>query len=226
MDYDQAVAKAPPGWRHFSIEDVARLPAEVRDHELRRIPTGEPPDRVVRALFWTLVYHLEPERWDELARCEPIHPAIIDALPRTVRLGLDVGAGSGRLTAHLVERCERVLAVEPSRGLRALLAERVPSVRSIPGWADALPFGDAAFDLVAGCGVPGLDSAALAELTRVTTPGGWIVLVSPEEPERYEAMGWHRLTANPIPPEPHPAWIDDFFGRPDPPHELVLTRRG
>ena len=68
MDYAEAVEKAPPGWRHFGIHDVARLPDDVRTRELSRIPSGEPDDRVVRALFWTLVYHLEPERWDELAR--------------------------------------------------------------------------------------------------------------------------------------------------------------
>lgn len=226
VDYEQAVATAPPGWRHFSIDDVARLPAEVRERELPRIPAGEPADRVVRALFWTLVYHLEPERWDELARCEPIHPAILDALPRNVSRALDVGAGSGRLTARLVELCDRVVAVEPSAGLRALLMSRLPTVSVKPGWADALPFEDSTFDLVAGCGVPDLNaSSALAELQRVAAPGGWIALVSPEEPGWFEARGWRRVTAVALPPEPHPSWIDDFFGQPDPPHELVMTRR-
>ena len=226
MDYEKAVATAPPGWRFFDMDDVARLPAGVRERELSRIPPGEPPDRVLRGLFWTLVYHLEPQRWDELSRCEPIHPAILDELPRDVRRGLDVGAGSGRLTAHLVTRCESVVAVEPSAGLRTMLAARFPAVRVEPGWADALPFDDAAFDLVASCGVPDLQGAALGELRRVAMAGGWIALISPEDPEWFEARGWRRVTTNAIPPEPHPAWIDDFFGRPDPPHELVLTRRG
>ncbi|HKW58726.1 MAG TPA: hypothetical protein VJR46_03120, partial [Candidatus Dormibacteraeota bacterium] len=113
MEYEEAVAKAPPGWRHFSIADVARLPDDVREHELARVPRGEPDDRVVRALFWTLVYHLEPERWDELARAEPIAPELIEALPRDVETAVDVGAGSGRLTAHLLGRSRDVVAVEP-----------------------------------------------------------------------------------------------------------------
>ena len=225
MDYEQAVAQAPPGWRHFSIDDVSRLPAEVREREMARIPRGEPEDRVVRALFWTLVYHLEPERWDELARHEPIHPAILEELPRSARRALDVGAGSGRLTAHLVERCQTVAAVEPSSGLRAMLGARLPSVKVEPGWADALPFADSSFELVAGCGVLGPDPAALTELHRVAAFGGWIALISPEEPEWFEANGWRRVTAAPMPPPPHPSWIDDFFGQPDPPHELVMIRR-
>jgi SAM-dependent methyltransferase len=225
VDYEQAVATAPPGWRHFSIDDVARLPAEVRKRELARIPPGEPEDRLVRALFWTFVYHLEPERWDELARYEPIHPAIVDALPSGVRVGLDVGAGSGRLTAHLVERCRNVVAVEPSAGLRAMLARRLPRVRVEHGWADALPLDDASCDLVGACGLLGPDPASLAELYRVMKPGGWVALIGPEQPEWFEANGWRRTTCAPLPPLPHPSWIDEFFGQLDPPHELVLTRR-
>ena len=225
MDYEQAVAKAPPGWRHFTMADVARLPTEVRSRETVRIPPGEPDERVLRALFWTFVYHLEPERWDELARHEPIHPDIISALPRNIGTGLDVGAGSGRLSAHLMSRCHDVIAVEPSAGLRSILADRLPSVRVLDGWSDAIPLADESCDLVAACGLIGPDENALQELERVTARGGWIALVSPEQPEWFEANGWQRLTAPPMAPPPHPAWIDDFFGQPDPPHELVMRRR-
>jgi len=224
VEYEQAVAAAPPGWRHFSIDDVARLPAEVRDRELSRIPPGEPEDRVVRALFWTFVYHLEPERWDELARYEPIHPAVIDALPREIDTGLDVGAGSGRLTAHLVERCRSVIAVEPAAGLRSLLQQRLPRVRAIYGWAEALPLADASCGLTSACGALGPDPTVLRELRRVTAPGGQIALINPEQPDWFEANGWSRMTAPPMPPPPHPRWIDEFFGPPDPPRELLALR--
>ena len=71
-------------------------------------------ERLLRAMFWTLTYHLEPERWDHLAQVELIAPAIIAALPAVAR-ALDVGAGSGRLTLHLAERADHVVAVEPAR---------------------------------------------------------------------------------------------------------------
>src|SRR5437660_9956693 len=140
MDYEQAIEEAPPGWRHFSVEDIERLPRFVRARELARVPQGENGERVVRALFWTLVYHLEPARWDELASFEPIHPDLIEALPRTAARGLDIGAGSGRLTQHLVSRCHDVIAVEPSAGLRSLLARRLTSVDFVEALAVSPPF--------------------------------------------------------------------------------------
>jgi SAM-dependent methyltransferase len=224
VDYEQAVATAPPGWRHFGIDDVARLPADVREREMARIPEGEPEERVLRALFWTFVYHLEPERWDELARHEPIDPALIEALPHGVQTGLDVGAGSGRLTAHLVGRCRQVIAVEPSQGLRELLRRRLPGVRALHGWAEALPVEDALCDLTAACGTLGPDPRVLDELRRVTAPGGTMALINPEQPEWFEAHGWRRLAVTPLPPPPHPRWIDEFFGPLDPPRELLTTR--
>lgn len=222
MEYEQAVEEAPPGWRHFRVEDIARLPDFVRDHEMARVPAGEHGDRVVRALFWTLVYHLEPARWDELARSEPINPDIVDALPRGVSVGLDVGAGTGRLTQHLVTRCDHVIAVEPSAGLRSLLTRRLPQVQAVGAWAEALPFEDHSVQLTAACGAFGPDEEILSELRRVTAPGGVIALINPEQPEWFEARGWHRITASPVPAPEHPAWIDDFFGPPDPPRELVM----
>src|ERR1041385_3834906 len=128
MEFEEAVATAPPGWTHFKIDDVGRLPGSVRAHELARVPPGETDDRALRALFGPLVYPREPERWDELARHEPIHPGLIDLLPRAVEHAVDVGAGSGRLTAHLTRRSRRTVAVEPSTGLGRLLRDRLPDV--------------------------------------------------------------------------------------------------
>ena len=224
MDYEEAVATAPPGWRHFSIRDVERLPDAVRRREMARIPRGEGDDRVVRALFWTLVYHLAPEKWNELARFEPIHPALVEALPQSLDTALDVGAGSGRLTAHLVARCRHVTAIEPSTGLLALLRRRLPQVALVAGWAEALPVKDHWSQLTTSCASFGPDPAVLSELRRVTAPGGMIALVNPEDPDWFEAHGWQRTTAPPMPAPEHPRWIDEFFGPLDPPRELLTTR--
>jgi SAM-dependent methyltransferase len=224
LDFEEAVAKAPPGWRHFSVEDIARLPDAVRKHEMARVPAGERGERLVRALFWTLVYHLEPARWDELARYEPIHPGVIEALPAEVTTAVDVGAGSGRLTEHLARRARRTVAVEPADGLRALLQKRLPGVRAIAGWAEDLPLTDGESQLTAACGAFGPDPVVLAELQRVTARGGTIALVSPEQPEWFAGHGWRRVSLPPLPAPPHPRRIDEFFGPPDPPHELVLLR--
>lgn len=234
MDYQRSVANAPSGWRQFGIEDLDRLPRSVRRHELKSVPeperklldAGDPAaaERVRRAFFWTFVYHLQPERWDALARIEPIHPDMIAALPPSSRRGLEIGAGSGRLTQHLVSRCEHLVAVEPSAGLRAMLKDRFPTVEVVAGWAEALPLEARSSDLTAASGALGPEPDVLRELERVTAVGGLIALISPECPEWFEAHGWNRMTASTIAPPAHDAWIDDFFGAPDPLRELLTKR--
>ena len=176
-----------------------------------------------RALFWTLIYHLEPAKWDDLARSEPIHPDLIAALPTNATTAIDVGAGSGRLTAHLAKRSPDVIAIEPSAGLRSILTRRLPDVHAMDGWAEAIPVEDGWSQLTAACGAFGPDLAVILELARVTARGGCIALINPEHPEWFEASGWQRITAPPMEAPAHPRWIDEFFGPPDPPHEMVLT---
>ena len=233
MDYAGAVTAAPPGWRHFAIGDLERLPLGVRKRALMTVPplelellqAGDPraEERVLRAVFWSLVYHLEPEKWESLASVEPIHPDALAALP-TVRRAVDIGAGSGRLTAHLLTRCERVLAIEPSLGLARILKAKLPAAITAAGWAEALPIADGWSELTTACGSLGPEPMILNEMRRVTRAGGLVLLISPERPEEYERLGWTRTTLEPIPAPEHARWIDDFFGPPDPPHELVMTR--
>src|SRR5438094_3694153 len=137
-------------------------------------------------------------------------------------VALDVGAGSGRLTRHLVKKGHRVIAVEPSAGLRALLARRLPNVEVVAGWAEQLPLGDGIAQLTAACGALGPDPAVLGELRRVTARGGVIALISPEHPEWFEEQGWKRTVVARPPVPDHAPELDEFFGPPDPPHEMVM----
>ncbi|HEY0410220.1 MAG TPA: hypothetical protein VGE42_08120, partial [Candidatus Dormibacteraeota bacterium] len=82
--------------------------------------TGLPP-----GLGWQLLYRLEPELYDRLARAERLHPAVLGWLPDRVPRAVEVGAGSGRLTLALARRCASLLAVEPAAGLRRLLCRRL-----------------------------------------------------------------------------------------------------
>lgn len=201
--------------------------SKVPPDDVRMLETGDPSaeERLLRAMFWTLTYHLEPDRWDQLAQVEPIAPAIIAALPSVAR-ALDVGAGSGRLTRHLADRAEHVVAVEPSVGLLELLRRRLPPVRAIAGWAESLPVRDGWSELTAACGALGPDPDVLDELERVTCDRGVIALINPEQPEWFEARGWVRHDFEPATVKPHDRWIDDFFGPPDPPRVLVMKRVG
>src|SRR5262249_41647198 len=151
--------------------------------EMARVPPGEPAERIVRALFWTLVYHLEPEKWDELSRFEPVDPELIAALPSGVDLALDIGAGSGRLTQPLLRRGRKGVAGEPAAGLGRTVARRLAPVSVVAGWAESLPLRDSCAQLTAACGAFGPDPVVLSELRRVTAPGGVIALISPEDVE-------------------------------------------
>jgi SAM-dependent methyltransferase len=234
MNYERAVEQAPPGWRKFGVRDLDRLEPLVREHEMRFVPERDrrlmarrdpgAVERVLRAFFWTFVYQLEPERWDALAQVEPIQPELLAALPRNVGRGVDIGAGAGRLTQHLVSLCDHVVAVEPAAGLRDLLKQRFPTVEAVAGWADALPLEDRCSDLTASCGVVGPEPDVIRELHRVTAIGGFIALISPESPEWFEGQGWTRRSLARTAPPDHDTSIDEFFGAPDPPHELVMKR--
>ncbi len=91
---------------------------------------------------------------------------------------LDVGAGTGKLTRFLLARGARVSAVEPDDAMRAVLSARSPEVEAVAASAEALPFADAAFDLVASSSAWHwfAHPAAEVEIGRVLRDGGRIVV--------------------------------------------------
>ena len=67
-----------------------------------------------------------------------VHSWLIDLLPKTKTLALDVGAGSGRDAAWLASLGFEVIAVEPSAGMRAE-AQRLHHSAQIQWLDDSLP---------------------------------------------------------------------------------------
>jgi SAM-dependent methyltransferase len=87
---------------------------------------------------------------------------------------LDLGAGTGKLTAQLAAMGAEVVAVEPDPAMLAELRRALPEARALPGRAEAIPLEDASVDAVlAGNAMHWFDMAlAGPELARVLAPGG------------------------------------------------------
>jgi SAM-dependent methyltransferase len=87
---------------------------------------------------------------------------------------LDLGAGTGKLTAALVASGADVVAVEPDPAMLAELRRGLPDVRSLPGSAESIPLADASVDaVVAGHALHWFDMAVAGpEIARVLAPGG------------------------------------------------------
>lgn len=106
-------------------------------------------------------------------------PELVAWLLGDARDVVDVGAGTGKLTAALIGDGRRVTAVEPDDGMRAALRREVPSATAVGGTAESLPLQDASADaLVFGQAWHWVDvDAASAEAARVLRPGGTLGLI-------------------------------------------------
>jgi ubiquinone/menaquinone biosynthesis C-methylase UbiE len=97
---------------------------------------------------------------------------------------LEIGAGTGVNLDHLPAGLSRLVLAEPDPHMRARLSRRVsarrPGAEVIDAHAAGLPFADDTFDTAVVtfvlCSVPD-QAAALAEIARVTRPGGRLLFL-------------------------------------------------
>jgi len=163
--------------------------------------------RVLDGLFWELTYWKTPELYEELTEGEQVHPGIFQRLEPDLRgkTVLDAGAGSGRASFECVRHgAGLVYAVEPSPGLLRILERKLASLltgspgnRIVPyqGRFDHIPLEDNCVDVSLSCSAftaePGQGGeVGLAELKRVTRPGGKIVVIWPRR-EDYDWLVGH-----------------------------------
>lgn len=112
----------------------------------------------------------------EYHRFRPSYPAaaLDHLLPAGAARVLEIGAGTGKLTAALVARGCDVTAVEPDPGMLDVLRRELPGVRAVEAHAASLPVPDGSQDVVASADAwhwfP--HDAAVAEVRRVLRPGG------------------------------------------------------
>ncbi|WP_322858702.1 class I SAM-dependent methyltransferase [Mycobacterium europaeum] len=106
--------------------------------------------------------------------------AVDDALPRCRdQIAVEVGCGTGRLVAHLAAEGSRVLGVDLSAGMLTVAAGRAPG-RLVRADARRLPLPDAIADAAITIATMEFADAAavLAELARITCPGGRIIALA------------------------------------------------
>ncbi|MGO4593334.1 class I SAM-dependent methyltransferase [Leifsonia sp. 2TAF2] len=102
---------------------------------------------------------------------------------------LDLGAGTGKLTAALVERGFDVTAVDPSPEMLRVLGDRIPEAEVREGAAERIPSPDSSFALVVVAQAWHWVDAdrAIPEVARVLRPGGRLGLIWNE---RDESVAW------------------------------------
>jgi SAM-dependent methyltransferase len=184
----------------YSVDDVRIFSVAER---ARFLPGGTPDAPFDRSLSFELLYRLEPDLYERLIAAERIHPALLAWLPHVDRV-VEIGAGTGRLTTHLLTRCAHLVAVEPARPMRerlraALSPQALEKADVVDGFFDALPLPDASADLVVTCSALERDiahggDAGLAEMQRVCATGGMMVVVWPNHLEWLVANGFNHLS--------------------------------
>lgn len=220
------LAHSMHGASDFLIKNVeSAIPDEQRSlfvHELQlplsSVEVENSRRQILNALFWELIYWRTPEFYEELTEGERLHPGIFQHLEPDLwqKTILDAGAGSGRASFECARYgATRVYAVEPSPGLLRLLRRKLASQADrshlipLSGFFEALPLDDNSVDTAISCsaftandeqgGEPGL-----AELRRVTKPGGKIAIIWPrtQDHEWFERHGFHYVSL-PVQSEMH-----------------------
>ncbi len=105
---------------------------------------------------------------------------------------LDLAAGPGHLAAEARRRGGRAVAADRSHAMTRVLVATHGDLPVVQTDGMALPFADATFDAVAAAFyLNHLDDPAggLAEMHRVTRPGGWIATAVWDRPERARLNG-------------------------------------
>ena len=141
-------------------------------------------------------YDVRSPRWADVYDGESFHDVVVQtrlrialsllraARPRVRGAILDVGCGAGQLLDARADDVDAIVAVDVSWPQARLARARLAGRRALvaQGEAGRLPFVDAAFVSATALGLleylPS-PSAGLAELARVTAPGGTVVVSMP-----------------------------------------------
>lgn len=149
--------------------------------------------QILNDLFWEFIYWKTPELYEELTEGERLHPGIFQHLAADLydKTVLDAGAGSGRASLECLHcGAKLVYALEPSLGLRRILKRKLAiytkqqRIALRAGRFEQMPFTTNSIDVALSCSAFTAapeqgGEAGLAELKRVTRPGGKIFIIWP-----------------------------------------------
>ena len=213
-------------------------------HETAGAGPGTLPENQVRAMFDRIacvydrmnsvmtagMHHRWRERAVDLAGVGPGDRA------------LDVATGTGDLALELERRVGSdgdVVGLDFAESMLELARRKAPTIRFEAGNALALPYADAEFDAVTvGFGARNFDDlgGGLAEMTRVTRPGGRVVVLEITTPQRPPLLWFFKMWFDRVVPalgrlagDPEAyAYLPSSVRRFPAPHELAaeLARAG
>lgn len=113
---------------------------------------------------------------------EPVVHPVLDALVTPGCSALDAACGTGRHARYLAGQGARVTGVDRSPAMLEVARREVPEATFDDGELESLPYQDGSFDLavvsLALCHLAD-PAPAVAELGRVLTPGGHLVITDP-----------------------------------------------
>ena len=115
----------------------------------------------------------------ERFRPGPPLEAITWLLPQSAASVADLGAGTGAITKDLIEKVERVVAIEPDDRMREILVANLPGVTALAGAGESIPLPPSSVDAVlASSSWHWMDEdRTLDEVARVLVPGGTLGVV-------------------------------------------------
>jgi SAM-dependent methyltransferase len=115
---------------------------------------------------------------DEYDVWRPTYPkaAVAWLVPPEGARVVEIGAGTGKLTDHLMERGLELDVVEPDGRMLAIIRQRHPGLRTHETSASSLPLGEGSVDavVVADAWHWFPKEEAAAEIERVLRPTGWL----------------------------------------------------
>jgi ubiquinone/menaquinone biosynthesis C-methylase UbiE len=128
------------------------------------------------------LWSASPQDWAEVSepQMRPVHQAAVDALcPLAGQALLDAGCGSGQLLRLAAAAGATVSGLDASAALLGVARGQLPDADLRTGDIGELPYDDSGFDVVTAFNAiqyAADPKTAVAELARVTRPGGRVLI--------------------------------------------------